>query len=467
MIKENQRFLNQLHVITDGLLIFGSMLLAYWARFYWLGGIESIPFSNYLWLSAIATVLCVMSYAVAGLYESFRTIRFHVEISRFLTANFLDMLVLIAGLFVFHQNNMSRWTLVFFFLFSSILLLGKRAVMRKVLRHYRSMGYNQKTVLIVGSGEVAKLYFRNIHQDINLGFQAIGYIAEDGAWAALPWCGGYDKLEWVLDTAAPDEVVIAIPAEDNGRMNEILACCEKSGTKTSVIPFYAPYLPSHPVVDNVDGLPMINLRRIPLDNIGNAFLKRATDIVGALVLILLSSPFMLFAAVGVRLSSPGPILFRQPRVGKNKVIFNMLKFRSMRVNTEEQTGWSRNADNRKTRFGSLIRKCSIDELPQFFNVLRGDMSLVGPRPEVPFFVQQFKEQIPRYMVKHQVRPGITGWAQVNGLRGDTSIEKRIEFDLYYIENWSFFFDIKILFMTVFRLFNQEKLAPEEETAEAK
>ena len=192
-------------------------------------------------------------------------------------------------------------------------------------------------------------------------------------------------------------------------------------------------------------------------DMGNAFLKRAADIICSLVLIILTSPLMLIAAIGVKLSSPGPIIFRQERVGKDKKNFYMYKFRSMRVNSSENTGWSKNVDDRKTWFGSLIRKCSVDELPQFFNVLKGDMSLIGPRPELPFFVEQFKEEIPRYMVKHQVRPGITGWAQVNGLRGDTSIKKRIEYDLYYIENWTPAFDLRILIMTAFCMFNKEKV----------
>ena len=172
---------------------------------------------------------------------------------------------------------------------------------------------------------------------------------------------------------------------------------------------------------------------------------------------LVRSPLMLIAAIGVKLSSPGPIIFKQERVGKDKKPFYMYKFRSMKVNSSQNTGWSKNEDNRKTWFGSLIRKCSVDELPQFFNVLKGDMSLIGPRPELPYFVEQFREEIPRYMVKHQVRPGITGWAQVNGYRGDTSISKRIEYDLYYIENWSPAFDLRILLMTVFCMFNKEKI----------
>ena len=293
--------------------------------------------------------------------------------------------------------------------------------------------------------------------DRNLGYSVSGYVADAKTWVTVPHLGGYVELEQTLDKIRPDEVVIAVPVEDNVQIPKIIATCEKTGTKASVIPFYAAYLPSNPQVDNLDGLPMINLRRIPLDNLGNAFLKRTMDIVGASALIAVTSPIMIFTAIGVKLSSPGPIIFRQERVGKNKQTFYMYKFRSMRVNAKEQTGWSTNADARKTRFGAFIRKFSIDELLQFFNVLKGDMSLVGPRPEVPYYVGQFKEEIPRYMVKHQVRPGITGWAQVNGFRGDTSIEGRIEHDLYYIENWDLLFDLKILLMTVFHFINRERI----------
>ena len=183
------------------------------------------------------------------------------------------------------------------------------------------------------------------------------------------------------------------------------------------------------------------------------------DIVGSLLLIILTSPVMLVCALGVLLSSPGPVIFKQRRIGRNKQPFDMYKFRSMRVNSQQETGWSSQHDDRKTKFGAFMRKCSLDEFPQFFNVLKGDMSLVGPRPEVPFYVDQFKDEIPLYMVKHQVRPGITGWAQVNGLRGDTSIKARVEHDIYYIEHWRLLFDLKILLITVFKgkFMNEEKL----------
>ena len=329
-----------------------------------------------------------------------------------------------------------------------------------LLRYYRQRGYNLKHVLIVGTGPMARRYLNKIRTNKELGYQAMGYVSDDAdGWRGLVYLGGYQDLNRILEKFSPDEVVAAIPAEDFTKTPLVISACEKAGVKLSIIPFYAEYMPTNPEFDDLDGLPLLNIRHIPLDNWGNAFMKRAMDIVGSLVLIVLTSPIMLIAAIGVRLSSPGPIIFSQERVGRNKKTFRMYKFRSMRVNDRQDTGWSRDKDDRKTAFGSFIRKFSIDELPQFFNVLKGDMSLVGPRPEVPFYVEQFREEIPLYMVKHQVRPGITGWAQVNGLRGDTSIKDRIEHDIYYIEHWTVFFDIEILFMTLFKgIVNSEKLS---------
>ena len=457
MIKENQRLLNQLNVLSDGALVLLSILPAYWIRFCLFDGTPSFPLRSYLWLGAIAMVLFLATYAIAGLYASYRAVRFHREAQTLFLATILDMLILITALFVFRLNEMSRWLLVFYCGIVYCVLVCKRAALRLTLRHYRRLGYNQKHVLVVGDGEMAAAYVRRVREDRDLGFLVDGYVASRTRLPNVRRLGGYDQLEEILTERNPDEVIVAMAPEEYALTGKVINICEKTGTKISLVPFYAKYMPSNPQVDNINGLPMINLRRIPLDNMANAFIKRAMDVVGALVLIVLTSPLMLIAAVGVKLSSPGPVLFKQERVGRNKKPFYMYKFRSMRVNASEKTGWSRNEDPRKTPFGSFIRKFSIDELPQVFNVLKGDMSLVGPRPEVPFYVEQFKEEIPRYMVKHQVRPGITGWAQVNGYRGDTSIKKRIEYDIYYIENWNVFFDLKILLMTLTRSMNSEKI----------
>lgn len=457
MIKENQRFFNQLHLLSDGGLVFAAVFLAHWCRFELFHGTPTFPLSSYVWLALAAAVLCLCVYGAMGLYDSYRIVRLDREASRLLAGTLLVTLILVTSLFVFRITEMSRWLLVFFCAWAYVLLMIKRIILRKSLQYYRRRGYNQKYVLVVGDGPMAKKYVNTVRNDPNLGFSVTGYVAGGSSWRDVKRLGGYDRLEEILEQTHPDEVVVAMAAQDYRLTGRVITLCEKTGTKLSLIPDYAPYMPSNPQVDNVDGLPLINLRRIPLDNLSNAFCKRAMDICGALVLIVLTSPLMLFAAVGVKLSSPGPILFKQERVGRNKKTFLMYKFRSMRVNAKESTGWSTNTDPRKTPFGSFLRKFSIDELPQFFNVLKGDMSLVGPRPEVPYFVEQFKEVIPRYMVKHQVRPGITGWAQVSGYRGDTSIEKRIEYDLYYIENWNLFFDLKILLLTLFRFQNGEKL----------
>ena len=267
-------------------------------------------------------------------------------------------------------------------------------------------------------------------------------------------------LARVLERHNPDEVIAAVDLEDYSFTPKIISECETAGVRLAIIPFYADYMPAHPQFDDLNGIPLLNIRRIPLDNFANAFIKRLVDIIGSAVLLVVCSPAFLFCTIGVLLSSPGPVLFRQQRVGRYKKPFNMLKFRSMRVNDTQDSAWSTQQDSRRTRFGSFIRKCSLDELPQFWNVLKGEMSLVGPRPEIPHFVDQFKDEIPLYMVRHQVRPGITGWAQVNGLRGDTPIKERVEYDIFYIENWDFWFDIRILLATVFKgkFINEEQIA---------
>ena len=312
--------------------------------------------------------------------------------------------------------------------------------------------------MLVGGGDMAAEYLLALEHTPYYGFHVDGYLAP----YATPdldvrYLGGYDNMEVTLDEPGIDEVVVALDAAEMHMLTRAFAACDKHGTRITMVPFYNDYLPARPTIDVLGDCKLINIRQTPFDNILNAFIKRAMDVVGSMVLIVLTSPIMLGVAIGVKLSSPGPVSFRQERIGLNKKPFMMYKFRSMRVNVQQETGWSTDCDPRKTHFGSLIRKFSLDELPQFFNVLKGDMSLIGPRPELPFFVEQFKEEIPRYMVKHQVRPGITGWAQVNGLRGDTSIKKRIEYDLYYIEYWTPAFDLRILIMTAFCMFNKEKV----------
>ena len=459
MIKENQKFLNYINIFTDAAVIVISLVIAYILRFEVLEGIPgNLMLPYYLRVSVVMVAIYFLIYSTFGLYDSFRNKQFFKELGLIIKANILGALIFIAAFYVFKIIDLSRLALVIFFFVNISLTSVKRFTLRSVLRSYRKKGFNIKHILIVGSGDLAKDYIQAINKNKSLGFNIMGYVSNSKNLEGYKYYGGFESLDNILDEIIFDEVVAALEIEDFRKLKDIIEVCEKSGTKVSMIPFYSKYMPTKPYIDEIEGIPLINLRRIPLDNIGNALIKRIMDIAGSIALILISSPIMIFAAIGTKLSSPGPIIFKQERVGLNKNIFTMYKFRSMRVNDAQNKGWTTNNDPRKTKFGSFMRKFSIDELPQFFNVLFGDMSLVGPRPELPHFVDKFKETIPLYMVKHQVRPGITGWAQVNGYRGDTSIKGRIEHDIYYIENWSALFDIKIIFMTAFKgMMNNEKI----------
>ena len=266
--------------------------------------------------------------------------------------------------------------------------------------------------------------------------------------------GRIANLMVILPENRLDEIAITLGLSEYYRLQEIVAMCEKSGVHTKFIPDYNNIIPTKPYTEDLLGLPVINIRHVPLSNTLNRWMKRLMDIFGSIVAIILFSPIMLFAVIMIKLTSPGPLIYKQERVGLHNHTFMMYKFRTMYVQTEEEEkkGWTQKNDPRVTKVGGFLRKTSLDEFPQLFNVLKGDMSLVGPRPERPQYVEKFREEIPRYMIKHQVRPGMTGWAQVNGYRGDTSITKRIEHDLYYIENWTLGFDFKIMFLTVFKGF---------------
>ena len=454
MIKQNQRLLTFINIITDGAIVLLSYLFATW---FWLsvlpGSAKNIA-NVYSLRQGTGVAACiyaltmVLLLALLKLYNTSRVRRLSRELIITLEANALGILVVGLVLYLFRLQEFSRGVLAVFFLTSSLVLGGKRVFLRYFLLSMRSKGYNQKHVIVVGTGELAKQYAGSIAREPALGFNISGFVGTPCEGAPAPFLGGFEMLETLLQTPDIDEVVIALEPDEIDRMKPSIATCEKYGTKAGIIPFYNDIIPAHPTIDIIGDTKLINLRSNPLDNLGFAFVKRASDLLISFVLLIVLSPFMLLTCLGVKLSSPGPILFKQQRVGRNKREFAMLKFRSMRINTAQNSGWTTENDPRRTRFGSFIRKFSIDELPQLINVLRGDMSLVGPRPEIPFYVEKFRESIPLYMVKHQVRPGITGWAQVNGYRGDTDIEKRITHDIWYIENWSVGLDVKILLMTL-------------------
>lgn len=460
MIRKSQPILNFLNIASDFILITLSYPMAMYTRLELLGGHSTMPLLStpYYFMAGTCALLTVFIYYILGLYHSQRLKQNTGEIFNVLLINGVVTLGAMALLYLTRIMEFPRLVVALFWLFSSLLVIAKRTLCWAILRYYRGQGYNQKHVAIVGNGHLAKQYLQNIRENPKMGIHSIGYISREKRPELGECLGSYEDLEKILVRHKPDELIVALEPHETQFMKPVLDSADKEGIRLSLIPFYNDYIPSHPTIEVIGQTRLIDMRATPLDNLGWAILKRAMDIAGSLMLIILTSPIMLATAIGVRLSSPGPILFRQERIGKNKKPFTMLKFRSMKQNAKETTAWSTNSDPRKTRFGSFIRKYSIDELPQLFNVLAGDMSLVGPRPEIPFHVRHFKEEVPLYLVRQQVRPGMTGWAQVNGLRGDTSIEERVKYDIWYIENWSLELDIRILLKTAFGgMINNEQL----------
>jgi Undecaprenyl-phosphate glucose phosphotransferase len=388
------------------------------------------------------------------LYTSRRALRLWEEFVDIVQANIMGIIGFTVILYLLKQGDFSRWMMAIFFALNITLTTIAHWMLRKFLQFIRKKGYNIKHILLVGYSRAAEAYISRILENPQWGYVIAGvlddFVPLDTSYHGIKVIGKIEQLTDLLEKNSFDEITITLPLNDYDRLEELVAECEKSGVHTKFIPDYTSLIPSSPYTEDVQGLPVINIRYVPLTNSFNRFAKRTVDIVGSLFAIIIFSPVMLASAIAVKATSPGPIIYKQERVGRNGVPFMMYKFRTMKVQTEaeEKKGWTTKDDPRITRVGGFLRKTSIDEMPQFFNIFIGQMSLVGPRPERPQFVEKFKEQIPRYMVKHQVRPGLTGWAQINGYRGDTSIRKRIDYDIYYIENWTMAFDFKILLGTI-------------------
>lgn len=455
MLKENQKILNITMMVIDACICLVSMVLAFVFRFYEIaGGYDRIGITYYLKLMIIVIPFYFLLYQYFGLHDSFRNKGVIPEFSKIMQANIIGTIFIFVLVFFMKEVNVSRMVIVLFASINVLMSSVERFVIRKILRSLREKGYNLKYLLIVGWNEVSGEFYDKIMMNRSLGYDICGYISnkpKNLENREVTYLGKFSDLSVLLSGKKVDEVVISLDYDEFPELEEIIDTCEKEGIKSTLLPFYTKYLPTKPYIDVVEGMPLINLRRVPLDNLVNSFLKRGFDIAVSLLGLLLLSPVFLITALGVKCSSPGPIIYKQTRIGRRKKEFVMYKFRSMNIeNNADTTTWGTRQDSRRTNFGVFLRKYSIDELPQLWNVLKGDMSLVGPRPERPFFVEKFREEIPLYMMKHLVRPGITGWAQVNGWRGDTSIEERIKCDIYYIENWTFLLDMKILCMTIFK-----------------
>lgn len=446
-------------VMIDAAITAASFMLAYYFKFYILNdgpGVGVLPVTEYFKLLLFIVPMYMLLYYSCSIYAPKRTVRRRFEIFGIIKANFIGIIALIIILFlVIRELNYSRSVIGFFYFFNVGFTSAFRIFLRRGLKTVRRQGYNLKHILLVGYSRAAEQYIDRLADNPQWGYVACGilddHIPAGTLYKGVKVLGRLGNLEVILPENKLDEVAITLPLKDYDNLKSIVGICEKSGVHTKFVPDYNGLIPGKPYTEDLLGLPVINIRYVPLTNTGNILIKRLADILGSIVGIAVTSPIMLAAAVLVKASGPGPVIFKQERVGLHNKPFSMYKFRSMAMQTpgEEKKAWTVKDDPRVTKVGKLLRRTSLDELPQLFNILKGDMSLVGPRPERPGWVEKFREEIPRYMVRHQVRPGLTGWAQVNGLRGDTSIRKRIEYDLYYIENWTPGFDIKIILMTFF------------------
>ena len=429
----------------DAGIIGATYFFSWYLRFksgFFVQDVGVLPAKTYF--SALFLIIpgYLLLYSIFQLYMPRRVKSYRKELMDIIRANGIGFMIFILVLYFIKQEHFSRQMLCIFFFINISLEFASRYLIRTILWKMRKQGLNQKHILMIGESQMAEQYMDRLRENPKWGYQVFAHLKDE------------EKLERILEGNELDEVVIALRAEDYGKLERIVDVCEKAGVHTKMIPDFGNVISTRPYIEDVQGIPVIHVRRVPLNIMRNRAAKRAVDLIGATVAIILFSPVMLLTVLVVALTEEGSVIYRQERVGLHNQVFYMYKFRSMIMQDEEKekAEWSIRNDPRITPVGKLIRRTSIDELPQLFNVLKGEMSLVGPRPERPQFVQKFRDEIPRYMVKHQVRPGMTGWAQINGYRGDTSIEKRIEYDLYYIENWTMVFDMKILILTIFKGF---------------
>lgn len=429
----------------DAGIIGAAYFFSWYLRFksgFFVQDVGVLPAKTYF--SALFLIIpgYLLLYSIFQLYMPRRVKSYRKELMDIIRANGIGFMIFILVLYFIKQEHFSRQMLCIFFFINISLEFASRYLIRTILWKMRKQGLNQKHILMIGESQMAEQYMDRLRENPKWGYQVFAHLKDE------------EKLERILEGNELDEVVIALRAEDYGKLERIVDVCEKAGVHTKMIPDFGNVISTRPYIEDVQGIPVIHVRRVPLNIMRNRAAKRAVDLIGATVAIILFSPVMLLTVLVVALTEEGSVIYRQERVGLHNQVFYMYKFRSMIMQDEEKekAEWSTRNDSRITPVGKLIRRTSIDELPQLFNVLKGEMSLVGPRPERPQFVQKFRDEIPRYMVKHQVRPGMTGWAQINGYRGNTSIEKRIEYDLYYIENWTMVFDMKILILTIFKGF---------------
>lgn len=454
MLRKYYAVIGPAHRVMDAVILTLSWFVAYYLRKHFPLAImqtELHPFRQFKAYAIVIVLLWGAVFSVANLYSSKRMTRRTIEAYKVWRSHTIACLIFIALTYLVSAYKLSRGVFVYFYFISGALLIFSRVFIRNWLREMRARGQNIQRVVLIGTRQPAINCYNKFSRHPELGLEFIGFIGENPE-IALPksYLGGLDKLPQILASHNVDKVVVAFSRSEAGSIELVLNELKDEVIDVILVPDIYEYVSLGCEVEDFDGVPMVSLNETPIVGI-NLLSKRISDVVISSLAVILLSPLMLLLAILVKVTSRGPIFYTQERMSINGKKFMMLKFRSMTIDQKGDVELlTKENDPRVTKIGSIMRRTSLDELPQFFNVLIGDMSIVGPRPERTWVVDQVRTQIPRYMLKHKVKAGITGWAQVNGWRGDTSLEKRIEHDLYYIKNWSFLFDMKILFLTIFK-----------------
>jgi Undecaprenyl-phosphate glucose phosphotransferase len=474
MLKRYNRLLIALYVASDAILGILAFLAAYGLRFHALDFLIPVtkgvpPFRNYFYVLPFVAGLVPLAFQLQGLY---RLRRGRSRVDDFFAVFVGSILAVVFGIVatLYVQTyyapglrgrgvlEVSQGVWGIFLVLNTAATYSTREIVREVLERRWRAGIGLKRVLIAGSGELGRLVADKIIEHRELGYQIVGFVDDRAAgdhlgYRGLPLLGTIDEASQIAQREAVDHLYVALPPEEHLRMIQLIESTSREMLDVKVVPDLLQVIALRARLEDLDGVPVINVNDVPLQGF-NTIVKRVIDVVISTVgLVFLAGPLALIAAA-VKLTSRGPVFYRQERMGLDGKPFTIVKFRSMQHEAERETGpvWAQQDDPRVTELGRFLRRANLDELPQLWNVLRGDMSIVGPRPERPHFVEQFKHRIPQYMLRHKVKAGLTGWAQVNGWRGNTPLEKRIEYDLYYIENWSVRLDLKIMWLTVIKGF---------------
>jgi Undecaprenyl-phosphate glucose phosphotransferase len=449
-------------ILTDVAMIGLAFLLAYWMRrsIPWPNEAQNVgSFSDYASIVLVQVVSVVVVFAFSHLYHLTRgPSRIDESYAIFAFTSVATLMGVALASLLFKNSPLeldySRGMILYGWGFTILFVTVGRVVHAYVRARLRRQGWGRDRVLIVGTGEIGRMIYQKIQSNPGLGYEGVGFVAangQNGTPLAAPVLGQASELSPIIDKHQVDEVIIAMPDATHQEILMLISECERGKVSIKVFPDVFQIMASQVSIGDMGGLPLLTVRDIALRG-WKRTAKRLMDIVGAACGLVFISPMLIFMAILIKLDSPGPVFYAQERMGLDARPFLMLKFRSMRQDAEAHgPGWTVEGDPRVTRLGRIIRRINVDELPQLVNVLIGEMSLIGPRPERPVYVNQFRRSIPRYMDRHWEKAGMTGWAQVNGLRGDTSIVERTKYDLWYIENWSLLLDIKILIRTFFNL----------------